>query len=204
MIRRPPRSTLSSSSAASDVYKRQGINAEYGRQGSVGWRVEMPRRTTAEIDEGLHSLYKELDSHGNGDLDTEQVQKYLRRVHTGSVAKELLEPVIQSFIEQLDKDHNGKISFEEFKNTLDTKILPQREEAENFELFSHFIKGSVASYITAADLHETMAKYRGDNETQVSLEDCREMLKQASTDGSEDRLTYEDFVRIKETLSLFR
>eukprot|EP00658_Telonema_sp_P-2_P024270 TRINITY_DN19754_c0_g1_i14.p1 TRINITY_DN19754_c0_g1~~TRINITY_DN19754_c0_g1_i14.p1 ORF type:complete len:220 (-),score=57.89 TRINITY_DN19754_c0_g1_i14:387-1046(-) len=32
MIRRPPRSTLSSSSAASDVYKRQGINAEYG-----GW-----------------------------------------------------------------------------------------------------------------------------------------------------------------------
>eukprot|EP00656_Telonema_subtile_P029558 TRINITY_DN32670_c0_g1_i1.p1 TRINITY_DN32670_c0_g1~~TRINITY_DN32670_c0_g1_i1.p1 ORF type:complete len:582 (-),score=158.63 TRINITY_DN32670_c0_g1_i1:103-1848(-) len=34
MIRRPPRSTLSSSSAASDVYKRQGINAEYGA--SVG------------------------------------------------------------------------------------------------------------------------------------------------------------------------
>eukprot|EP00656_Telonema_subtile_P056803 TRINITY_DN9175_c0_g1_i1.p1 TRINITY_DN9175_c0_g1~~TRINITY_DN9175_c0_g1_i1.p1 ORF type:complete len:221 (-),score=39.89 TRINITY_DN9175_c0_g1_i1:111-773(-) len=30
MTRQPPRSTLSSSSAASDVYKRQGINAEYG------------------------------------------------------------------------------------------------------------------------------------------------------------------------------
>eukprot|EP00826_Nyctotherus_ovalis_P039460 TRINITY_DN3799_c0_g1_i3.p1 TRINITY_DN3799_c0_g1~~TRINITY_DN3799_c0_g1_i3.p1 ORF type:complete len:125 (-),score=27.23 TRINITY_DN3799_c0_g1_i3:227-580(-) len=29
MIRRPPRSTLDRSSAASDVYKRQGINAEY-------------------------------------------------------------------------------------------------------------------------------------------------------------------------------
>eukprot|EP01017_Pseudomicrothorax_dubius_P047250 TRINITY_DN8456_c0_g1_i4.p1 TRINITY_DN8456_c0_g1~~TRINITY_DN8456_c0_g1_i4.p1 ORF type:complete len:168 (+),score=61.13 TRINITY_DN8456_c0_g1_i4:45-548(+) len=29
MIRRPPRSTQSRSSAASDVYKRQGINAEY-------------------------------------------------------------------------------------------------------------------------------------------------------------------------------
>src|SRR5674536_123330 len=28
MIRRPPRSTLSSSSAASDVYKRQGANME--------------------------------------------------------------------------------------------------------------------------------------------------------------------------------
>eukprot|EP00658_Telonema_sp_P-2_P000009 TRINITY_DN0_c0_g3_i1.p1 TRINITY_DN0_c0_g3~~TRINITY_DN0_c0_g3_i1.p1 ORF type:complete len:177 (-),score=48.23 TRINITY_DN0_c0_g3_i1:909-1439(-) len=35
MIRRPPRSTLSSSSAASDVYKRQGINAEYGDERDV-------------------------------------------------------------------------------------------------------------------------------------------------------------------------
>eukprot|EP00656_Telonema_subtile_P028970 TRINITY_DN3178_c0_g1_i2.p1 TRINITY_DN3178_c0_g1~~TRINITY_DN3178_c0_g1_i2.p1 ORF type:complete len:347 (-),score=93.79 TRINITY_DN3178_c0_g1_i2:38-1078(-) len=34
MIRRPPRSTLSSSSAASDVYKRQ-INAEYGGEPSI-------------------------------------------------------------------------------------------------------------------------------------------------------------------------
>eukprot|EP00658_Telonema_sp_P-2_P078871 TRINITY_DN748_c0_g1_i1.p1 TRINITY_DN748_c0_g1~~TRINITY_DN748_c0_g1_i1.p1 ORF type:complete len:174 (-),score=52.33 TRINITY_DN748_c0_g1_i1:5-526(-) len=35
MIRRPPRSTLSSSSAASDVYKRQGINAEYGESSTA-------------------------------------------------------------------------------------------------------------------------------------------------------------------------
>eukprot|EP00656_Telonema_subtile_P001664 TRINITY_DN10726_c0_g1_i6.p1 TRINITY_DN10726_c0_g1~~TRINITY_DN10726_c0_g1_i6.p1 ORF type:complete len:214 (-),score=26.98 TRINITY_DN10726_c0_g1_i6:263-904(-) len=39
MIRRPPRSTLSSSSAASDVYKRQGINAEYGSRPSQTMRV---------------------------------------------------------------------------------------------------------------------------------------------------------------------
>eukprot|EP00831_Metopus_contortus_P043578 TRINITY_DN3497_c0_g1_i12.p2 TRINITY_DN3497_c0_g1~~TRINITY_DN3497_c0_g1_i12.p2 ORF type:complete len:118 (+),score=25.47 TRINITY_DN3497_c0_g1_i12:91-444(+) len=33
MIRRPPRSTQGVSSAASDVYKRQGINAEYMGRG---------------------------------------------------------------------------------------------------------------------------------------------------------------------------
>src|SRR5664280_3292371 len=33
MIRRPPRSTLSSSSAASDVYKRQAITVQVGRTG---------------------------------------------------------------------------------------------------------------------------------------------------------------------------
>eukprot|EP00656_Telonema_subtile_P045787 TRINITY_DN5203_c0_g1_i1.p1 TRINITY_DN5203_c0_g1~~TRINITY_DN5203_c0_g1_i1.p1 ORF type:complete len:161 (-),score=10.48 TRINITY_DN5203_c0_g1_i1:49-531(-) len=38
MNRRPPRSTLSSSSAASDVYKRQGINAEYGMSQSASKR----------------------------------------------------------------------------------------------------------------------------------------------------------------------
>eukprot|EP01017_Pseudomicrothorax_dubius_P049158 TRINITY_DN909_c0_g1_i10.p1 TRINITY_DN909_c0_g1~~TRINITY_DN909_c0_g1_i10.p1 ORF type:complete len:142 (-),score=26.36 TRINITY_DN909_c0_g1_i10:45-470(-) len=35
MIRRPPRSTQSRSSAASDVYKRQGINAEYMGKGNM-------------------------------------------------------------------------------------------------------------------------------------------------------------------------
>eukprot|EP00656_Telonema_subtile_P000063 TRINITY_DN10021_c0_g1_i1.p2 TRINITY_DN10021_c0_g1~~TRINITY_DN10021_c0_g1_i1.p2 ORF type:complete len:132 (+),score=24.38 TRINITY_DN10021_c0_g1_i1:129-524(+) len=46
MIRRPPRSTLSSSSAASDVYKRQ-INAEYGGEGQDGIMItgRMPMAT---------------------------------------------------------------------------------------------------------------------------------------------------------------
>eukprot|EP00658_Telonema_sp_P-2_P042998 TRINITY_DN3095_c0_g1_i2.p1 TRINITY_DN3095_c0_g1~~TRINITY_DN3095_c0_g1_i2.p1 ORF type:complete len:641 (+),score=147.63 TRINITY_DN3095_c0_g1_i2:143-2065(+) len=51
MIRRPPRSTLSSSSAASDVYKRQGINAEYGGFGSA---------RMSQTDE-LQSLFQQLD-----------------------------------------------------------------------------------------------------------------------------------------------
>eukprot|EP00656_Telonema_subtile_P041964 TRINITY_DN4732_c0_g1_i1.p1 TRINITY_DN4732_c0_g1~~TRINITY_DN4732_c0_g1_i1.p1 ORF type:complete len:287 (+),score=67.98 TRINITY_DN4732_c0_g1_i1:80-940(+) len=41
MMRRPPRSTLSSSSAASDVYKRQGINAEYGAAFAVNDAEQM-------------------------------------------------------------------------------------------------------------------------------------------------------------------
>eukprot|EP00656_Telonema_subtile_P014611 TRINITY_DN17516_c0_g1_i8.p1 TRINITY_DN17516_c0_g1~~TRINITY_DN17516_c0_g1_i8.p1 ORF type:complete len:632 (+),score=79.16 TRINITY_DN17516_c0_g1_i8:99-1994(+) len=51
MLRRPPRSTLSSSSAASDVYKRQvstqstgGINAEYGSLDSCGMPRSSPKR----------------------------------------------------------------------------------------------------------------------------------------------------------------
>src|SRR5665648_728365 len=47
MIRQPPRSTLSSSSAASDVYKRQGIGGEHhdrenGRDGARDDRRGIP------------------------------------------------------------------------------------------------------------------------------------------------------------------
>src|SRR5665648_830217 len=41
MIRRPPRSTLSSSSAASDVYKRQTVDTHFGRLARrFGWTQE--------------------------------------------------------------------------------------------------------------------------------------------------------------------
>eukprot|EP00656_Telonema_subtile_P031417 TRINITY_DN3438_c0_g1_i2.p3 TRINITY_DN3438_c0_g1~~TRINITY_DN3438_c0_g1_i2.p3 ORF type:complete len:118 (-),score=30.51 TRINITY_DN3438_c0_g1_i2:486-839(-) len=58
MIRRPPRSTLSSSSAASDVYKRQGINAEYGGSSSrdmaktfAQGRMPKKKRSAEEVQE---------------------------------------------------------------------------------------------------------------------------------------------------------
>ena len=48
MIRRPPRSTLDRSSAASDVYKRQPVDAAGGRVGGH----ELAHRETDEQDEG--------------------------------------------------------------------------------------------------------------------------------------------------------
>src|SRR5665648_1305004 len=52
MIRRPPRSTLSSSSAASDVYKRQGkIKAPilYGESDGVWVHLQREKRRSAEV-----------------------------------------------------------------------------------------------------------------------------------------------------------
>eukprot|EP00657_Telonema_sp_P-1_P004154 TRINITY_DN195_c0_g1_i10.p1 TRINITY_DN195_c0_g1~~TRINITY_DN195_c0_g1_i10.p1 ORF type:complete len:109 (-),score=76.81 TRINITY_DN195_c0_g1_i10:37-363(-) len=50
MIRRPPRSTQSRSSAASDVYKRQGINAEYGgRLAQLGEHLPYKEGVTGSI-----------------------------------------------------------------------------------------------------------------------------------------------------------
>src|SRR5664280_1147921 len=59
MIRRPPRSTLSSSSAASDVYKRQDLNNRYRWKNTIGdpadrhliinrWNTEFKNRATPD------------------------------------------------------------------------------------------------------------------------------------------------------------
>src|SRR5664280_209667 len=67
MIRRPPRSTLSSSSAASDVYKRQGKGVRRCARNRIE-RVGHPQR-----DDGRGALpwfdrapLSEGDSHGTG------------------------------------------------------------------------------------------------------------------------------------------
>src|SRR5665648_1115306 len=52
MIRRPPRSTLSSSSAASDVYKRQGL-----RRRTIAWQ---DIRTIEERRSWLHGRVVEI------------------------------------------------------------------------------------------------------------------------------------------------
>eukprot|EP00658_Telonema_sp_P-2_P068760 TRINITY_DN57729_c0_g1_i1.p1 TRINITY_DN57729_c0_g1~~TRINITY_DN57729_c0_g1_i1.p1 ORF type:complete len:220 (+),score=49.77 TRINITY_DN57729_c0_g1_i1:64-723(+) len=76
MIRRPPRSTLSSSSAASDVYKRQGINAEYGGISSgmselaagqlAAWEADEVRAAVAGSVVLLDDEFMELVQHGPG------------------------------------------------------------------------------------------------------------------------------------------
>eukprot|EP00831_Metopus_contortus_P038963 TRINITY_DN30561_c0_g1_i3.p2 TRINITY_DN30561_c0_g1~~TRINITY_DN30561_c0_g1_i3.p2 ORF type:complete len:141 (-),score=31.21 TRINITY_DN30561_c0_g1_i3:214-636(-) len=48
MIRRPPRSTQGVSSAASDVYKRQGINAEYMGKISIAIEIKDPSKQTVQ------------------------------------------------------------------------------------------------------------------------------------------------------------
>ena len=57
MIRRPPRSTLDRSSAASDVYKRQALQVtEEARRGSGGHGVRQVRHPPGREEDVAHSL----------------------------------------------------------------------------------------------------------------------------------------------------
>eukprot|EP00656_Telonema_subtile_P048652 TRINITY_DN5851_c0_g1_i3.p1 TRINITY_DN5851_c0_g1~~TRINITY_DN5851_c0_g1_i3.p1 ORF type:complete len:122 (-),score=41.54 TRINITY_DN5851_c0_g1_i3:262-627(-) len=66
MIRRPPRSTLSSSSAASDVYKRQVSTQSTGHsEGNMGRKGKTQKHTAAEI-AGKHKAAKEAAGAAKG------------------------------------------------------------------------------------------------------------------------------------------
>eukprot|EP00831_Metopus_contortus_P046351 TRINITY_DN3722_c0_g1_i1.p2 TRINITY_DN3722_c0_g1~~TRINITY_DN3722_c0_g1_i1.p2 ORF type:complete len:129 (+),score=36.22 TRINITY_DN3722_c0_g1_i1:114-500(+) len=65
MIRRPPRSTQGVSSAASDVYKRQGINAEYMgvdmvTQEDIALKIEFPdgKRSQLLVEAKVYEIMK--------------------------------------------------------------------------------------------------------------------------------------------------
>eukprot|EP00658_Telonema_sp_P-2_P013535 TRINITY_DN15126_c0_g1_i5.p1 TRINITY_DN15126_c0_g1~~TRINITY_DN15126_c0_g1_i5.p1 ORF type:complete len:345 (+),score=48.29 TRINITY_DN15126_c0_g1_i5:123-1157(+) len=68
MIRRPPRSTLSSSSAALDVYKRQGINAEYGIQDAVANADNAPLGTVTMFRLSVQSVDFRRDEPGTSGM----------------------------------------------------------------------------------------------------------------------------------------
>ena len=56
MIRRPPRSTLSSSSAASDVYKRQILNEVRSRMSDIAWTAASLHHNGKGLEKGADLL----------------------------------------------------------------------------------------------------------------------------------------------------
>src|SRR5664279_2306344 len=64
MLRRPPRSTLPSSSAASDVYKRQASMRDHGvrlgRPFTLGLTATRPHGETVDIDRLGFGLYEQV------------------------------------------------------------------------------------------------------------------------------------------------
>eukprot|EP00658_Telonema_sp_P-2_P016626 TRINITY_DN16452_c0_g1_i3.p1 TRINITY_DN16452_c0_g1~~TRINITY_DN16452_c0_g1_i3.p1 ORF type:complete len:190 (-),score=56.61 TRINITY_DN16452_c0_g1_i3:326-895(-) len=186
---------------------RDSINAEYGKH---NWS-EMAKRTTEDIDRGMRSIFDELDTGGDGMVTGDEIRAYLAKRTGCEVTEELIAPHIDHLLRNWgDADKDGKLDFAEFKTQLNLHIAPYREEAENLELFVRMAEhedGKEASYITPASLHKILTTYREEEEPELTEEDCREMIREAAlrtSHGGVDRLTLEEFVRLKDMVTLFR
>src|SRR5664280_3682401 len=92
MIRRPPRSTLSSSSAASDVYKRQGHPYHHiGMPGTVMLRESVVEETLVDVMLGLwNDGFRKMiivNNHGHLWMLETALHKFLKRYQVPAIVR---------------------------------------------------------------------------------------------------------------------
>eukprot|EP00658_Telonema_sp_P-2_P082083 TRINITY_DN8591_c0_g1_i1.p1 TRINITY_DN8591_c0_g1~~TRINITY_DN8591_c0_g1_i1.p1 ORF type:complete len:207 (+),score=79.37 TRINITY_DN8591_c0_g1_i1:136-756(+) len=121
MIRRPPRSTLSSSSAASDVYKRQGINAEYGSTLTQTMALELSDK---EKKRG-RKIFDEMDVNNDGVVQRSEL----------SIVNETDQETMMKY---LDADGNDGVDPAEWENYL--FIKKQEKGRKKFTFFLNYLE----------------------------------------------------------------
>eukprot|EP00831_Metopus_contortus_P013743 TRINITY_DN1559_c0_g1_i5.p1 TRINITY_DN1559_c0_g1~~TRINITY_DN1559_c0_g1_i5.p1 ORF type:complete len:222 (-),score=55.96 TRINITY_DN1559_c0_g1_i5:284-949(-) len=131
MIRRPPRSTQGVSSAASDVYKRQGINAEYmgrqkirmtffgitqfGPQNNFQSALVNAIGLTMFNEEEYKTAFMKIDKDKSGFITVDELHDLLLNAYGFEPLEEELEMLMAEF----DTNKDNKISWEEFTAALD-------------------------------------------------------------------------------------
>eukprot|EP00658_Telonema_sp_P-2_P002321 TRINITY_DN10886_c0_g1_i4.p1 TRINITY_DN10886_c0_g1~~TRINITY_DN10886_c0_g1_i4.p1 ORF type:complete len:174 (+),score=44.28 TRINITY_DN10886_c0_g1_i4:128-649(+) len=113
MIRRPPRSTLSSSSAASDVYKRQGYEWHHVPQD--------------ELDEYLRKLFFVADQNGDGVLQSHEFVSLMRES-----ALNFPDQIINQALADADTNQDGVIQCEELINYVVAQLKSHSRAAGPF------------------------------------------------------------------------
>src|SRR5680860_1920078 len=138
MIRRPPRSTQSRSSAASDVYKRQFLDREV-----IGLALDLP--ATWKIPDGDHQEKQLLREAFAGWLPDELLWREKAQFGDGSGAADVLTDELED-----------RVSQEEFEAEKDALDPPLRtlEELHYYRVFSEHLPGirpeqTVARFATA-------------------------------------------------------
>eukprot|EP00658_Telonema_sp_P-2_P048622 TRINITY_DN3697_c0_g2_i10.p1 TRINITY_DN3697_c0_g2~~TRINITY_DN3697_c0_g2_i10.p1 ORF type:complete len:434 (-),score=126.72 TRINITY_DN3697_c0_g2_i10:153-1454(-) len=224
MIRRPPRSTLSSSSAASDVYKRQVENepttapiSTAAAEGTVPEESEVDEAVTDEIDEAVtddideavtdeideavtddidEAVTDEIDEAVTDDIDEADVPQPLETSGSFVVQQEVTEAVCPLTLAAL----RPKISEmqQEVRQSLQGHEFDAAERLEqglNAFLVSAIAQCSEAS-CRAADAH--------DFGTAADLEKCVGFAKASKTPKSFSKAATPTAARINELLTKYR
>ncbi|OQR93035.1 transmembrane protein [Thraustotheca clavata] len=77
----------------------------------------------------MKEAFQAADKDGSGELDAADVRAMLQRVfeHSGTMPMDAIEEYTQDFLEIVDKDKSGKVSFEEFVCALENGLLLEVE-----------------------------------------------------------------------------
>ena len=139
--------------------------------------------TPLEI-EALHETFKAFDKNGNGMIEASELQTLLRQLgHTATHDE------AQQFINMIDYDGNGVITFNEFVLVMSQRLRDAQHERKMLEAFKFFDKDN-SGYITAEELKSVLDSI-GEKLSKAEIE---EIIRQADVDG-DHTINYQEFVR---------
>ncbi|CUV04981.1 unnamed protein product [Cryptosporidium hominis] len=162
-----------------------GIGNSY--MGSVSKRTELTEQQKMEIKEA----FELFDGDSIGYIDIKEVKVAMRALGFDPKKEELKK--ILSNVEL----NNGMVSYNDFYDLVETKILqrdPKEEIIKAFKLFDDDETGK----ITFKNL-KRVAKELGEN---ISDEEIQEMIDEADRDG-DGEINQEEFIRIMRKTNLF-
>eukprot|EP00656_Telonema_subtile_P047878 TRINITY_DN5569_c0_g1_i3.p1 TRINITY_DN5569_c0_g1~~TRINITY_DN5569_c0_g1_i3.p1 ORF type:complete len:201 (-),score=60.52 TRINITY_DN5569_c0_g1_i3:444-1046(-) len=183
MIRRPPRSTLSSSSAASDVYKRQVSTQSTGDPKRAGMpqksekkpQLRGKKKLTDAQQKEVAEAFTLFDSEGTGFIDAQDLW-----VALAALGFEPQEDQFKRIMQDIDKNGTGKVSFDSFVQIMLNKLFEWPSDEEVRSGFKQAFVGEGADFITPEDLRRV-----ADNigNTAVTDEELQEMIGEADRNG---------------------
>ena len=96
--------------------------------------------------EALHETFKAFDKNGNGMIEASELQSLLREL-----GHAISHEQAQQFINQIDYDGNGVITFNEFVVVMAQRLRDAAQERKMIEAFKFFDRDN-SGYITAEEL----------------------------------------------------
>jgi Ca2+-binding EF-hand superfamily protein len=96
--------------------------------------------------EALHETFKAFDKNGNGMIEANELQTLLRQLGHPATQEEA-----QQFLNMIDYDGNGVITFDEFVIVMAQRLRDAHHERKMIEAFRFFDKDN-SGYITAEEL----------------------------------------------------
>ncbi|XP_058212277.1 probable calcium-binding protein CML35 [Rhododendron vialii] len=176
----PP--SFGSGSTSSDSSESSSSH-HHNHKSDGGKRTPTSVLTSTDIHFELVQALKMTDKEGNGKITRKQLEAVLSRVGGEPPSEEEL----TKMLDEVDRDGNGSISFEEF-GAISSAFGPPACDTELRDAFE-FFDTNRDGRITAEELH---AVFSAIGDGRCTLEDCRRMISGVDKNG-DGFVCFEDF-----------
>lgn len=159
-------------------------------------KTQQPKKSRSELTEEQKQEIKEafdlFDTEGRNEIDAKELKVAMRALGFEPKKEE-----VRKILQDIDKNGEGVIRFEDFAEIMTVKML-ERDPVEEMKKAFMLICEEGHDKITLKSLKKT-AEELGENMTK---EELQEMLEEADRDG-DGEIGEEDFIKIMKKTNLF-